>query len=203
MAIPAYDFIPDTLEIDSLTEPNASTTSIPLSRQDRLVLSVLGLVANGTFPHKAQKNLFQPRGKFRPSVENLLKPLSNLSRIFFFFFAYPSTVTEHLGDVQQRTYFLSFNSSGFTGTNPPDTADSCSRRSYGINRYDCVPGFSGQHCETNINICTSNPCSNAGKCPEVQTILFVSLIRLCPVDYILACDSCNWNVLFVYYYFMF
>jgi hypothetical protein len=38
-----------------------------------------------------------------------------------------------------------------------------------LHRYscDCVPGFTGQHCETNINECASNPCANGGVCMDL------------------------------------
>src|SRR5437868_144451 len=31
-------------------------------------------------------------------------------------------------------------------------------------RCDCVSGFSGSNCQTNINECTSQPCANGGTC---------------------------------------
>jgi hypothetical protein len=38
-----------------------------------------------------------------------------------------------------------------------------------LHRYscDCIPGFTGQHCETNINECASNPCANGGVCMDL------------------------------------
>lgn len=33
---------------------------------------------------------------------------------------------------------------------------------------ECVPGFTGQHCETNINECASSPCANRGVCTDLE-----------------------------------
>ncbi|KAK5637799.1 hypothetical protein RI129_000017, partial [Pyrocoelia pectoralis] len=32
---------------------------------------------------------------------------------------------------------------------------------------ECIPGFTGQHCETDINECASNPCANGGVCIDL------------------------------------
>lgn len=39
----------------------------------------------------------------------------------------------------------------------------------GINRYtcQCVPGYTGIHCEININDCASDPCANGGVCMDL------------------------------------
>lgn len=39
---------------------------------------------------------------------------------------------------------------------------------YVIYRYtcSCIAGFTGTHCEININECLSNPCANGGVCVD-------------------------------------
>ena len=43
----------------------------------------------------------------------------------------------------------------------------------GIDSYscDCVLGYTGTNCETNINDCDPNPCTNGGTCQVRHTVL--------------------------------
>ena len=68
--------------------------------------------------------------------------------------------------------------SGLCFPNPCQNNGNCTDEVF-FHICQCVPGYTGDNCETNIDECGSSPCQNGGACKDLGNVYNCS----CPNDY--------------------
>ncbi|CAH1789308.1 unnamed protein product [Owenia fusiformis] len=99
------------------------------------------------------------------------------------------SVTKDPNHYEDSTYFkhraFDFLAVDNCNPNPCKNLATCVPTTFGY-KCDCVPGFEGATCETDINECSSNPCDNGATCSD-RTNKYVCE---CPLGYIgINCET--------------